>query len=134
MMPSPAVACFPFALPLEAPPPAPQPTHDAAALYDRLVAAGFTLSAQGDTLRVRRPPGAELAPDLRAAIAAAKPALLALLTRAAHPCVGCGRHAFRDPGTACVWCRRGRAQPMAAGDRAAGHDTTTRAPGALGHE
>lgn len=47
---------------------------DAAALFDRLQAEGFDLQADGDRLRVR--PADRVTPELRDALARAKPALL----------------------------------------------------------
>ena len=76
---------------------------DLDALLERLRAAGVEFWRVGSSLRYRCAPGA-LTPDLRAAIAAQRSALLTYLTP--HPCAGCGRHAFPVPGVTCYWCRR----------------------------
>lgn len=47
---------------------------------------------------------ARVSPELRAQVRANRDALLDYLRP--HPCVGCGRYLFRDPGQTCYWCQR----------------------------
>jgi hypothetical protein len=83
----------------------------AADLLDCLASMGATVRVVEDRLRIEAPPGA-LTPDLRAALASEKPALLALLRQPprvrAHLCSGCGKHFFPEPAMLCYWCRKGR--------------------------
>jgi hypothetical protein len=73
---------------------------------------GATLLASGTSLRVRPGPGG-LTEQLREAIRANKPQLIALLETPTHSCERCGRFAYPKP-TTCHWCRKAAAAERAA--------------------
>jgi hypothetical protein len=73
-----------------------------AALIDEVHAAGAELVVIGGVVKLIGD-RSRVSPDLRARLHAVRDALLDHLRP--HPCVGCGRHWFRDPGQTCYWCR-----------------------------
>lgn len=81
----------------------PGPTlPDAARLLDELRDLGIVIYRSGPSLRATQPAG-RITPDVRAAIAEHRDALLELLTT--HPCTACGKFAFPCAGVTCWWCR-----------------------------
>lgn len=80
-------------------------------LLAALSAIGATVQAVEDRLRIEAPRGA-LTPELRAALAEQKPALLSLLREPPRVrpnlCVGCGTVYFPEPARLCYACRRRR--------------------------
>ncbi len=81
-------------------------------LLVQLRKSGAMLLASGTSLKVRPGPGG-LTDDLREAIRAHKPELIALLETPSHGCERCGRFAYPKP-TLCYWCRKSAASD---GDR-----------------
>ena len=87
-------------------------------LLAALSAIGATVQAVEDRLRIEAPRGA-LTPELRAALAEQKPALLSLLREPprVHPlhllCVGCQGYFMHEPATFCYWCRQARSRANA---------------------
>ena len=82
-------------------------------LLAALTAAGATLKAVEDRLRIEAPPGA-LTPELHSELVEQKLALLALVRQSprARPlhllCAGCGNYFMHEPATFCYWCRAKR--------------------------